>query len=83
MEAVFRIDAIRAKSQQLSSIEGSTKSLTDFQVLVSTLRTGGFQFAEPSVTQMKDGFSLRLERLTNQSKVKDQVSQPSKEVKQP
>ena len=82
-EAVFRIDAIRAKSQQLSSIEGSTRSLTDFQVLVSSLRTGGFQFAEPSVTQMKDGFSLRLERLTNQLKVKDQVSQPSKEVKQP
>ena len=81
MDAIFRIDAIRAKSQQLSSVEGSAKSLTDFQDFVSSLRTGGFKFAEPSVTQMKDGFSLRLERLTYRSKDSDQSKSPFKEAK--
>ena len=82
-EAIFRIDVIRAKSQQLNSIEGSAKSLTDFQAIVSSLRTGDFQFAEPSVTQMKDGFSLKLERLTYQSKDSDQTKPLNKAVKQP
>jgi len=82
-EAIFRIDVIRAKSQQLNSIEGSAKSLTDFQAFVSSLRTGGLQFAEPSVSQMKDGFSLRLERLTYQSKDSDKTKSLSKEAKQP
>ena len=82
-EGIFRIDAIRAKSQQLNSVEGSAKSLTDFQAFVGSLRTGGFQFAEPSVTQMKDGFSLRLERLRYQSKDSEKTKSTSKEAKQP
>jgi hypothetical protein len=81
--ATFRIDAIRAKSQMLNSVEGSAKSLTDFQTFVSSLRTGGFQFAEPSVTQMKDGFSLRLERLTYRLKDSDNTKSPSKVASQP
>ena len=82
-EATFRIDAIRAKSQQLSSVEGSAKSLTDFQSIVGSLRTGGFEFAEPSVTQMKDGFSLRLERLTYRAKESDKTKPPVTEDNQP
>ncbi len=81
-EAIFRIDAIRAKSQQLSSVEGSARSLTDFQDFVSSLRAGGFQFAEPNVMQMKDGFSLRLERLTYQLNASDKTKSPIKEAKQ-
>ena len=63
VDAVFRIDAIRLKSKQLSSVEGSVRTLTDFEALMGALRADGFEFAQPNLNQMKDGFSLRLERM--------------------
>ena len=63
-EAVFRIDRITANSQQIGSVDASVKSLSDSEALLANLRSGGFQFAPPGVNNMKDGFSIRLERLT-------------------
>jgi hypothetical protein len=73
-EPVFRIDAFRLKSKQISAVEGSVKTLADFEALMGALRANGFEFAQPNVNQMKDGFSLRLERLTYVSKP------PAKEI---
>ena len=64
-EATFRIDRVQAKSNEIVSAEGATRTLEDFQSLISSIRQAGFEFQQPNVVSMADGFTLRLERLTH------------------
>lgn len=63
-ESVFRVDAIRLKSQQINSVEGAARTLSDLEAINIALRAGGFVFPPPSSNGMKDGFSIRLEQVS-------------------
>lgn len=67
-DAEFRIDHVRAQSNQIVSADGATRTLEDFQSIVSSIRRAGFEFQQPNVVNMADGFSVRLEKLTPKSK---------------
>ena len=67
-DAEFRIDHVRAQSNQIVSAEGATRTLEDFQSIVSSIRRAGFEFQQPNVVNMADGFTVRLEKLTPKSK---------------
>jgi hypothetical protein len=67
-EAQFRIDHVKAQSNQIVSAEGATRTLEDFQSLVGAIRRAGFEFQQPNVVNMVDGFTVRLEKLTPKPK---------------
>jgi hypothetical protein len=62
-ESVFRVDSIRVKSDQITSVDGAARTLSDLESITQALRTGGFVFPPPSSTGMNEGFSIRLEQL--------------------
>lgn len=63
-EAEFRVDHVKAQSNQIVSAEGATRTLGDYKALLSSVREAGFEFMQPSVGNMVDGFTVRLEKLT-------------------
>jgi hypothetical protein len=63
-EEVFRIDTIQSKSMQISLVEGATRKLDGFEAIIQSIRKGGFDFQQPNVTNMADGFIIRIEKLT-------------------
>lgn len=67
-EAQFRMDHVKAQSNQIVSAEGATRTLEDFQSLVGAIRRAGFEFQQPNIINMVDGFTVRLEKLTPKPK---------------
>ncbi len=63
-EAEFRVDHVKAQSNQIVSAEGATRTLGDYKSLITSIREAGFEFQQPNVGNMADGFTVRLEKLT-------------------
>ena len=63
-DEVFRIDTLQSKSTQITLVEGATRKLDGFEAIVQSIRKGGFEFQQPNVTTMADGFIIRIEKLT-------------------
>lgn len=62
-DGVFRIDHIRVASNQIVSIEGAVRRLSDSERLISSLRQAGFEFQPPTITSLSDGFTIRIEKI--------------------
>jgi len=77
-EATFRIDSIRVVSSQISNLDGAVRSLDDSEKIVKALRSAGYQFMPPGVSQMADGFAIHIEKLIYQA---PKPSTPPSQVK--
>ncbi len=73
-DAQFRIDAMSCQSERVSNIDGAVATLDDLQKLVTSLRSARFQFQEPNVTPMRDGFTLRLMNVSRDEKALKKTS---------
>jgi hypothetical protein len=73
-EATFRIDSVALKSDQITAVDGAARTLDDFQTLLEAIRKSGYEYAQPDVTQMKDGFKVRLEKLSRVASKKPETS---------
>lgn len=63
-DAEFRVDHVKTQSNQIVTAEGATRTLGDYKSLLTSIREAGFEFQQPNVGNMADGFTVRLEKLT-------------------
>lgn len=73
-EMIFRIDSIRMKGDEITQIDGATRSLQDIETLISAMRGAGYEFQPPSTSQMADGFTIRLEKLVRKAVVRNKIA---------
>jgi hypothetical protein len=65
-DGVFRLDAFRTEGTTVSRVTGVAETLKDFELLLNSLRSNGFEFPNPSLNQTGSdfyGFQMESVRL--------------------